>query len=71
MEKRTEQQNIQTIIDRLTLQHPSMSPARVEQIVEVEYLKLNGRPVRQYVANLVEHAAKNRLTHVEVTRAAA
>ncbi|GEP26355.1 hypothetical protein CLE01_09530 [Cryobacterium levicorallinum] len=71
MEKRTERQNIHEIIERLTAQFLLVARSRVDQAVELEYVKLNGRPVRQYGSNLVEHAAKARLAQVAVVNVAA
>ncbi|TFC82027.1 hypothetical protein E3O45_00205 [Cryobacterium sp. TMS1-20-1] len=71
MEKRTERQNIHEIIERLTAQFPLVTRSRVDHVIELEYVKLNGRPVLQYVSNLVEHAAKARLARVAVVNVAA
>lgn len=71
MDPRTERQNLLKVVERLTGQFPLVSPAKVEQLVEFEYAKLDGRPVRQYVSILVEHAAKDRLAADGVTARAA
>jgi len=49
------------VISRLRSKFPHIAPQRLETIVWEEHQALRGHPVRDFVAVLVEHAARQRL----------
>ncbi|RJT90124.1 hypothetical protein D6T64_04835 [Cryobacterium melibiosiphilum] len=54
------------VIARLRKKFPQVSPETVEQIVRQEHRALDGRPVRDFIAVLVEHEARQRLRAMSV-----
>ncbi len=63
MQTPDEERELAEVIDRLTKRFPTASAAEVEGAVNVEYLALEGNPVRDFVPVLVEKQAKKRLKH--------
>jgi hypothetical protein len=61
MDAPTEVEAVRTIAAKLADRFPLVPRSEVERIVIEEHHKLDGRPVRAYIAVLVEHAAKQRL----------
>ena len=64
-----EQQALETVIERLTEYFPDTERAELVRVVDDEHHKLDGNPVRDYIAVLVEHASHERLRelgHTEV-----
>ncbi len=49
------------IVDRLALKFPGVERARVEAIVQAAYQDLADKPLRDYIAILVEHESKAQL----------
>ena len=45
----------------LLRQFPRVSPDTVDHVIEAHYHEFDGRPLRDYVAVVVEHAAKSDL----------
>ena len=52
---------VENVVERLAERFPSVSRARVEQVVGEEFARLDGGRVREYLPALVEHAADERL----------
>jgi GTPase Era involved in 16S rRNA processing len=52
---------IQEVIDRLQEKFPETSRAEIDRIARAEFEELSGRPVRSYLAILVERSSKKRL----------
>lgn len=64
-----EQRAIETVIERLVEYFPDTDRAELVRVVQEEYHRLDGHPVRDYIAVLVEHASQERLRaegHIEV-----
>jgi hypothetical protein len=57
----TDEETIQQIVDRLQARFPDLDRAEIEKTARTEFEELSGRPVRDYVAILVERSAKKRL----------
>jgi hypothetical protein len=51
----------------LTHRFPRQPVAHISDTVAQEYDAIAGNPIRIYVPNLVEHAARSRLTHEMVS----
>lgn len=51
------------VVALLTRRFPRENISRVTDTVAEEYDALAGNPIRIYVPNLVEHAARRRLSH--------
>jgi hypothetical protein len=54
----TEKQIIDELYGRLVASYQQVEPAQVHRIVEVEYARFEGRPVRDFVPLFVERHAK-------------
>ena len=52
---------VRAVAAKLAERFPSVPRAEVDRLVDEEHHRLDGRPVRAYIAVLVEHAAKQRL----------
>ena len=57
----TDDETVQQIVDRLQARFPEMSREDIEAAAWSEYRELSGRPVRDYLAILVERSTKKRL----------
>jgi hypothetical protein len=53
---------VNQLVKRLMLRFPSVTRSHVTETVMEEYDVLAENPIRTYVPNLVEHAARARLT---------
>ncbi|GAA4060521.1 three-helix bundle dimerization domain-containing protein [Agromyces indicus] len=49
------------IPDRLAAHFPEIAPERIAEVVEQEYRRFDGRPIRDFVPVLTEHQARDRL----------
>ena len=56
-----EQQAMEHVAARLMAQYPDATRERVDEVVDEEHQRYDGRPVRDFVPVLVERAAKDRL----------
>ena len=56
-----EQRALETVIERLAEYFPHTERAELAGVVDEEHHKLDGNPVRDYIAVLVEHASRERL----------
>jgi hypothetical protein len=54
-------ETIEQIVTRLQEKHPEYARADIEAAARSEYAELAARPVQDYMAILVERAAKKRL----------
>ncbi|ASN22451.1 three-helix bundle dimerization domain-containing protein [Arthrobacter sp. YN] len=61
MDKQDEAHAVAAVIDRLAKKFPDTPRTHVEEIVSEEYTALNDGPIRDFVAVLIERAAKVRL----------
>ncbi len=59
----TRELTVAQVVALLTRRFPSQPVDHVAETVAREYDALAGNPVRIYVPNLVEHAARSRLAH--------
>ena len=69
MNSEEEQRALETVIERLAEYFPDTERAELVRVVDEEHHKLDGNPVRDYIAVLVEHASHERLRdegHIEV-----
>ncbi|WP_285114228.1 three-helix bundle dimerization domain-containing protein [Leifsonia sp. fls2-241-R2A-40a] len=57
----TDEDTIQQIVERLQEKFPDTPRAEIEDIARAEYGQYAGRPVRDYLAILVERSAKKQL----------
>jgi hypothetical protein len=57
----TDEETIQQIVERLVAKFPDTPRAEIETIARSEFDDLAGRPVRDYLAILVERSSKKRL----------
>ncbi|MCS5723295.1 hypothetical protein N1028_18225 [Herbiconiux sp. CPCC 203407] len=57
----TDEDIIQQIVDRLQAKFPDTPRADIERAARAEFDDLAGRPVRDYLAILVERSTKKRL----------
>jgi hypothetical protein len=57
----TDEETIEQIVDRLQQRFPDRPRADIEQATRAEFTELAGRPVRDYLAILVERSTKKRL----------
>ncbi|MFB2556357.1 three-helix bundle dimerization domain-containing protein [Herbiconiux liangxiaofengii] len=57
----TDEDTIQQVVERLQEKFPNTPKSEIEQAARAELDELAGRPVRDYLAILVERAAKKRL----------
>lgn len=49
------------VVDRLAAQFPNVQRSHIDEIVQSEHHALDGKPIREFVPVLVEHATKARL----------
>lgn len=61
MNPEEEQRALETVIERLAEYFPHTERAELARVVDEEHHKLDGNPVRDYIAVLVEHASRERL----------
>jgi hypothetical protein len=61
MQSPNEDEAIAGVAAKLAERFPTVPASEIESIVTEEHRKFDGRPVRAYVAVLVEQAAKRRL----------
>jgi hypothetical protein len=66
MESPNEDEAITAVTAKLAERFPERDPEHIDRVVREEHRKLDGRPVRAYIAVLVEHAAKQRLSKKEL-----
>jgi len=57
----SEQTIIDRVTDRLTKKYPTIPPDTVTAVVQGAHARFDGRPVREYVALLVERSAGREL----------
>ncbi|MBF4573923.1 hypothetical protein ITJ64_15515 [Herbiconiux sp. VKM Ac-1786] len=57
----TDEETIEQIVDRLQERFPDRDRAEIEAVARDEYRTLEGRPVRDYLAILVERSTRKRL----------
>jgi hypothetical protein len=60
--KKSEQDAIGDVVERLTHKYPTVSPLTVADIVHKMHAKFDGRPVRDFVPLFVERNANAELT---------
>jgi hypothetical protein len=60
----SEQTIINHVVERLTAKHPAVPPETIAAIVASIHARFDGRPVRDYVALLVERHAATALTQL-------
>ena len=58
----SEQQIIDQLTDRLTGTHTQVEPAQVARVVESEFARFDGRPIRDFIPLLVERNAVAKLS---------
>ena len=61
MNPEEEQRALETVIERLAEYFPDTERAELVRVVDEEHHKLDGNPVRDYIAVLVEHASHEHL----------
>ena len=66
MIKLSEQQIIDQLTVRLADKYRQVEPARVTRVVQEEYARFAGRPIRDYIPLFVERHAKNELSKLAV-----
>jgi hypothetical protein len=52
---------VDRIPDRLAAHFPQIARTRIAEVVEEEYRRFDGRPIRDFVPVLTEHQARDRL----------
>lgn len=57
----TDEETIEQIVDRLQERFPDRDRAEIEEAARAEYRAMEGRPVRDYLAILVERSTRKRL----------
>ncbi|MDO9395972.1 MAG: hypothetical protein Q7T71_05470 [Herbiconiux sp.] len=57
----TDEDTIQQVVTRLEAKYPETPRAELEAVARAEFAALAGRPVRDYLAILVERASKKAL----------
>lgn len=57
----SDEDTIQQVIERLQVKLPDTERADIERAVRADYQDFAGRPVKDYLAILVERSAKKRL----------
>jgi hypothetical protein len=62
--KKSEETAIGEVVERLTHEHPSVSPLAVAGIVQKMHAKFDGRPIRDFVPLFVECNAKAELAKI-------
>jgi len=55
---------IEHLVDRLKESYPEVSPDRIMTVVHHNHVRLDGRPIRDFVPLFVERAAKRQLAKV-------
>jgi (2Fe-2S) ferredoxin len=66
MIKLSEQQIIDQLTRRLAAVYRQVEPARVTRVVQEEYARFEGRPIRDYIPLFVERHAKDQLSKLGV-----
>jgi hypothetical protein len=66
MNELVESQVLQQLTDKLVHTYPEVEPGRVSKLVEQEYARYYGRPLRDYVPLFVERHAKEELDKLVV-----
>jgi hypothetical protein len=61
MDPKKEKASIVGVVDRLARKFPGVERDRVESIVQAAYESLADKPLRDYIAILVEHESKSQL----------
>lgn len=61
MDPKKEKASIVGVVDRLARKFPGVERDRVESIVQAAYQNLADKPLRDYIAILVEHESKSQL----------
>lgn len=61
MDPKKEKASIVGVVDRLAKKFPGVDRERVETIVQTAYQDLADKPLRDYIAILVEHESKSQL----------
>lgn len=61
MDPKKEKASIVGVVDRLARKFPGVERDRVESIVQAAYENLADKPLRDYIAILVEHESKSQL----------
>ena len=61
MDAKKEEASIVGVVDRLAKKFPGVERERVETIVQAAYQDLADKPLRDYIAILVEHESKSQL----------
>ncbi len=61
MDAKKEKASIVGVVDRLAKKFPGVDRERVETIVQTAYQDLADKPLRDYIAILVEHESKSQL----------
>jgi hypothetical protein len=56
-----EDKAVAEVADRLAERFPSIPRSHVDEVVQSERRSLDGKPIRDYIAVLVEHGAKAKL----------
>lgn len=56
-----DEETLRQVVERLEAKHPGTPLADIERVARDEFLKLAGRPVRDYLSILTERAARQRL----------
>ena len=51
------------VVDRLAVKFPALSREHIEEVVQQEHSLLDTGRVRAFIPVLVEHAARDRLSH--------
>ena len=62
----SEQTIIDQVADRLTIRYPTIPAESVTAVVRGVHARFDGRPVREYVALLVERFARTELDQLSV-----
>jgi hypothetical protein len=61
MNELTEEQVIDQLADKLVPAYPDVEPHRVTRVVEQEYARYEGSPIRDFIPLLVERHVKEKL----------
>lgn len=57
----SEQTIVDQLVERLTRRYPKVAAGTVDEVVNQNYARFDGRPVRDYIPLLVERRAKQQL----------
>jgi hypothetical protein len=64
MNELTEERVIDQLADRLVPIYPAIEPDQVSRVVDEEYTRYEGSPIRDYIPLLVERHAKEELDKI-------